>query len=351
MILINLWQTGSSRPVITSQPVMSHFARNGRIVIPGDSPPSFVYIAASAASSVGAAITSDAHAHVFDASRAEIISSFEAHPAMVTGISLSNESQLLSTCCDSGGGSTGNEVSLWDMRSLTGVPICTFGVSSYVHYAKHCICVGNSCTGRIIGAGTDAGVLIWDVRKPEGLFRHVSLHPEDVSCLKFHPFADATFLSGDDLGNICLFDLDAGNDEDGQLFYSLDQSAVFQCGFLGLDTVWTLRRTAGIRLWNIEDCSKFVTYDDLRGDGLFGYPIDAHWCGERFIVVGGDSDGGVCLLLCSEDEVKVFEKMDKIHGDCVNCSYLDILSDGNLHLYLGGDGGEMSFWSVIPESE
>ena len=332
---------------------MSRVVRGGDIFIPGENPPSFVYIAGSAVSSVGAATTDDSQVYVFDSASAQVIGTFKAHSAPINGLSFNDCSKLLMTCCDEGKGKEGNEVSLWDLRNLTGSPICTFAAACYIHYVNRCRSVASSKNGTIIAAGTDAGVITWDVRKPEGVFRHVNLQPDEVGSIQFHPFATATFLAGDDDGNLLMFDLDSNDDEQGNLFYSNDQNPVFQCGFCGVDTVFTLRRTAGMRLWNIMNPERDVVYEDLRKltNDCFGYPIDAHWCGDWLMTVGGDSEGGVAILLCSESDVKLFEKIEKAHNDCINGSYLDVLQSGEMHLYFAGDGGQLSFWKVASESQ
>jgi WD40 repeat protein len=202
-------------------------------------------------------------------------------------------------------------------------------------------------SGQIIAAGTDTGVLSWDVRRPEGVFRHVNLHRDEVSSLEFHPSADATFVSGDEDGNICVFDLNVPDDEDAQRFYVADDSPVFQCGFTGasLEEVFSLRRTAGIRIWNLSDYENYIEYEDLRGDGLFGYPCNAHSYRDCTLVVGGDADGGICVVAAGT-EVSVVEKMEKIHADCVNCSWLMSYGDSSLWFF-GGDGGQLSFWEMM----
>ncbi|KAH0787287.1 WD domain-containing protein [Histomonas meleagridis] len=320
------------------------FQKVGEILIPGDNPPSFVYLGYSAGSAIVAATTSDRQLYICDHSTFQVISSFQAHNADISGVYLAENSNIIATCCEDGQGTIGNEVSLWDSKSSQ--LICTFGASSYVHYVETCHCVGMNKSGKILAAGTNSGVLTWDVRKPEGIFRHVNIQPEEVSSIEFHPFASSTFLSGDDDGNLLLYDLDGPNQEDSILFYSNDNNPVFQCGFCGVDTVFTLRRTAGIRLWNIFDNTKDVFYDDLRNDtdNSFSYPIDAHWCGEYVMTVGGDSEGGVALVLCSQSEVKLFGKLEKAHNECVNASYLHIFDDGSMHLLLAGDAGQMTFW-------
>lgn len=331
---------------------MSRFSRTGELFLPGDNPESFTYISASALSSVGAAATSNSQVYVFDAATAKFVTNFQAHNAIINGIDFNDCSKLLATCADRGPGTTGNEVSLWDLRSAATSPVCTFGASCYVPYVTRCRSVASNRPGTIIGAGTDAGVLAWDVRSPESVFRHINRHPDEVASIQFHPFAPATFLAGDDDGNLLLFDMDQPED-DADLMCLNDGNPVFQCGFCGVDTVFTLWRTAGIRLWNILDSTQDVVYEDLREmtGNSFGYPIDAHWCGGWMMVAGGDSEGGVAILLCSESEVKLFDKMEKAHKDCVNASHVDVLESGEVHLYLAGDAGQLSFWRVVDEGK
>ena len=326
---------------------MSRFTRRGELFLPGDSPASFVYISASAISSIGAATTSDGEVYVFDAATAQFVSNFRAHEATINGIDFNDCSKLLATCCDEGRGTTGNEVSLWDLRSPVTAPVCTFGAACYVPYATCCRTVATNRDGAIVGAGTDAGVLCWDVRKPEAMFRHVNQQPDEVASLKFHPFGSGVFLAGDDDGNLLLYDLDA-TEENAVMFYMNDGNPVFQCGFCGTTGVFTLWRTAGIRLWDVLDSKYDAVYQDLRekADNSFGYPVDAHWCGEWLMMVGGDSEGGVAVVLCSETDAKLFEKIEHAHKDCVNASHLDVLENGEIHLYLAGDGGQLSFWST-----
>ncbi|OHT07713.1 hypothetical protein TRFO_23982 [Tritrichomonas foetus] len=327
------------------------FEKCGEIRIPAtEDPPSFVYITASSVTSNGAATSSDRMIYFFDAHEAKVISCFKAHNADITGISMCERSQIIASCCEDNH-DEGNEVTLWDIR--TSQAIATFALSAYDHQATICHCVSINNNGQIVAAGANSGVLCWDVRRPEGVFKNVSIQPEEISSLEFHPFSEATFLAGDDDGNVLLYDLDATDEEDSIIFYANDGHPCFQCGFVGADTIFTLRRTAGIRLWNIFDPTVESSYDDLRipVDNAFSYPIDAHWCGQWLMMAGGDSEGGVALLLCDDNEARLFHKIEKAHDDCVNASFLDTLEDGSIHLYLAGDGGQLSFWHVLPPQE
>ena len=326
------------------------FLKTGEIQIKGENPPSFTFISASKISPIGVSSTSDHKLYIFDSVAARIISSFDAYPNLspksddcITGMIMSTASNIIVTCC-------GAEVSLFDSRSSTSIG--TFNVTSYVSYANQAISVGTSCDGCLIGAGTDSGVLIWDVRQTEGSFKHVNIQPDSIGALEFHPTAPSVFLSGDDDGNLLLFDIDEPDDEEGTIFCSNDIVPVFQCGFCGIENVFTLRRTAGIHLWNFLDPSQDVIYEDLRPctENSFDFPVDAHWCGEWLMVVGGDSEGGASLSLVSREGAKLFHRIPNAHKDCINASHLDVLENGSINLYLAGDGGQLSFWKLNPSN-
>lgn len=326
------------------------FVKTGEIIIPGEEPPSFVFISASDVTGQGAASTSDANVHVFDSSTAQIVATYKAHDAAISGLDYNKESQIIATCAYSGKGNSGNEVTLCDIRC--GQLIGTLSAAAYVKYINDCLSVSQSCDGCVIGVGTNAGVLCWDVRNPESAFKHVNIQAESIASLQFHPFTNTAFLSGDDDGNLLLFDLDSTNDEEGTIFCANDGNPVFQCGFCNTEDVFTLRRNAGIRILNIEDMNDEIEYEDLRPmvNNVFNYPIDAHFCGEYIMVVGGDSDGGVAITLCSRDGVTLFNKLQNAHKDTINASYLSTNVDGTMVLYLAGDSGQLSFWT-IPQEE
>ncbi|KAK8837829.1 WD repeat-containing protein 89 [Tritrichomonas musculus] len=311
-------------------------------------PPSFVYIAASSSTSKGVTSTSDSQIYYFDSAEAKVIYNFKAHDTDISGICMSERSQIIGSC-STDEGNKGNEVSLWDMR--TSNLIGTFSCIAYDNKATTCNCVAISRNGTIVAAGANSGVLCWDVRKPEAAFRNVSLQPDEISSIEFHPFTDSTFLAGDDDGNILLYDLDGANIEDSMLFYGNDGNPCFQCGFCGIENIFTLRRTAGLRLWNIFEPEIEKEYFDVRVfvDNAFTYPIDAHWCGQHLMLVGGDSEGGVALVLCNQENATLLHKIEKAHDDCVDASFLDTQEDGSIHLYLAGDGGQLSFWHILPD--
>lgn len=313
-------------------------------------PPSFVYIAASSTSSKGVTTTSDSQVYFFDSSEAKVIYNFKAHTTDISGICMSERSQIIGSCCTDEG-AEGNEVSLWDIRTANS--IATFSLSAYDNNSKTCNCIAISQNGTIVSAGSNNGVLCWDVRNTEGVFKNISIQPEEISSIEFHPFTDSTFLAGDDDGNLLLYDLDGPNEEDSIIFYGNDGNPCFQCGFCGIENIFTLRRTAGLRLWNIFEPEKETEYFDTRVyvDNAFTYPIDAHWCGEFLMLVGGDSDGGAALVLCNENDVTLYNKIKKAHDDCINASFLDALEDGSIHLYLAGDGGQLTFWNILPKEE
>ena len=323
------------------------FKKRGEIRISDDkNPPSFVYIAASTVTSKGAVSTSDGKLYVFDSDSAQVVSTFQSHDSQVTGICISDRSQIIGSCCE-GEKNKGNEIKLWDMRTLQ--LIGTFYLSAFDNDSSTCNCMAINNNGTIVAGGADSGVLLWDARKPEGLFRSIKMHPEEISSIEFHPFTQSSFLAGDDDGNLLLYDLDCTDEEDAVILYANDaQNPCFQCGFCGVDTIFSLRRTAGMRLWNIFETDIESNYDDIRllVDNCFSYPIDAHWCGQYLMMAGGDQDGGVALVLVDSDDVKLFHKIEKAHDDCVNSSFLETLEDGSIHLYLAGDGGQLSFWHV-----
>ena len=330
------------------------FQKRGEIRIQTQNePPSFVYIAATASSSKGVTSTSDSQIYFFDSNEAKVIYNYKAHDANISGICISECSQIIGSCCavDENNWKIGNEVSLWDMR--TSNLIGTFALSAYDNLAETCNCIAISKNGDIVAAGSNNGVLCWDVRNPEQVFKNITIQPEEISSIEFHPFTDSSFLAGDDDGNLLLYDLDGPNEEDSIIFYGNDGSPCFQCGFCGIENIFTLRRTAGLRLWNIFEPEREKEYFDVRVDvdNSFSYPVDAHWCGDFLMLVGGDVDGGAALVLCNENEATLYHKIKNAHDDCINASFLDTLEDGSIHLYLAGDGGQLSFWRVLPPQE
>jgi WD40 repeat protein len=316
--------------------------RQSDIFLPGDSSPSFTFLAGSS-SSFGSTLTSDGQLLLFDSSTAQIISSIQAHSACPTGLDLNENSQLIHTCCDKGSGNSGNEVSLWDIRSSN--LICTFAAASYVQYSTRCQCVASSHSGTVVGAGTKHGIIFWDIRKPEGLFQHINIQPDEIASLQFHPTVTGTFVAGDDDGNLLVYDLDGNSEENSILLYQNDQNPVFQCGFIGVGSVFSLSRTAALKVWKIMDSENVLTFEDVRAaaEDAFGYPIDGHGIGDGVCIAGGDSEGGVAIVNCSGETAQVFTKIEKANRDCVNATYLEI-SGGNGRLWLAGDGGHLSFW-------
>jgi len=322
------------------------FSKQHEILLDGDDVPSFVYICASDSINIGASSTSDRKIYIFDLKEAKTINSFHAHTADITGIAMNEQSYILASCCSDGDNGQGNEFSLWDLRGYK--KITTFYPDTYFQDIELCESLAISKDGCIFAVGTNEGVLTWDVRKPEAIFKHVNIQPDTIASLQFHPFAHSTILSGDDSGNILLYDLDASNTEDSILFYSNDDNPVFQCGFCGVDKVFTLRRTAGMRIWNIMDPTQDVVFDDTRNylEKPFVYPIDVHWCGEWIMLTGGDSEGGVTISLCSEVGVQLFAQIPNAHKDCINASHVNLSNDGKISLYLAGDKGQLSYWEV-----
>jgi WD40 repeat protein len=318
------------------------------VFLPGDSPPSIVYLATSKKSRTTVSLTSDAQLVLADLSHTSIVAAVRAHSAESTGLTFSEPSQLIATCCRLGTGGRGNEVSLWDIRDFSGLPLCTFFGNAHVSHIKSCLCVGANSRGTIIAAGTNVGVLVWDVRQPVGLFKHITIHTDDVASLEFHPSVPGTFIAGDEDGNLIMYDLDGVSDDDSVVWLQNDRHPVFQCGFAGSGTIFTLRRTAGLRMSNIVDSAQDQVFDDLRElvDGAFGYPVTAHGIGNIAFVTGGDADGGVAIVECRADgKVKLVAKLVRAHNDCVNATCIDVNEGGQTLLSIGGDGGQLSLWA------
>lgn len=330
------------------------FQNTGRITLPGKQPHSFVYIATSAEKPIGAVTTDDQKIYMFDYEAGKITSNFSAHSASITGIAMNDKSQILATCCTEGPHGAGNELMLWDIR--TNQNIATFYPDAYSPEAKLIECCAISCDGCIYGCGTNFGVFTWDVRQPDGHHEHINIQSDTIASLQFHPFVPSTFVSGDDDGNLLVWDLDADENEDGTqenvIVAVNDGEPVYQCGFCGSMLLFTLRRVGGMCIWDMSNSENRASFDDIRplvGDS-FNYPINIHWAGDNVMVTGGDSDGGVAVCLCSEQGCTLFQKIEKANKDCVNSSDLAIKSNGDMHLFLAGDMGDLSFWTLRGDS-
>lgn len=334
------------------------FVKTGEIFIKSEKGkgdvPSFVYVAASSTSNFGAATSSDNRIFTFDSEKAKIISSWKANAGPITGLSLSDKAQLLASCSNDDDKRGGNELMLWDIRSNANV--ATFYPNSYERNETTIETCSFNCDGTIVGCGTDFGIFLWDIRKPECSFKHVDIMSETVASMCFHPFINTCFVAGDDDGNLLLYDIDGEVDDDGVdehvIFAINDMQPVYQCGFCGGNRVFTLRRTAGMAIWDFVEGQQLADYYDVRPlvGNSFNYPIDIHWAGDFIMYAGGDSDGGVALSICSENDCKLFHKLEKAHKDCVNATHLSICDGGNvIKLFLAGDAGQLSFWRVSSE--
>jgi hypothetical protein len=171
------------------------------------------------------------------------------------------------------------------------------------------------------------------------------LQPEEVASIAFHPTVAGIFVAGDDDGNVLVYDLGGVSEEDSILLYQNDQNPVFQCGFTGIGTVFTLSRTAALRLWRVLDSETLLAFEDVRtaAKDAFGYPIGAHTAGGALIIAGGDAEGGVALVSCSGGFAEVIAKIEKANRDCINATVVEV-SDGGGRLWLAGDLGHLSFW-------
>ena len=334
------------------------FVKTGELFIEGEKGkevPSFVYIAASSTSNFGAASSSDQKIYTFDSEKSEFISNWKANTGPISDLEINDKAQLLASCSSTDDRGVGNDLMLWDIRSNNNVAI--FYPNSYNANATLIETCAISCDGTIIGCGTDCGIFLWDVRKPECNVDHVDIMSETVASMCFHPAINTCFVAGDDDGNILLYDVDGETDDDGTvehvMFAINDGQPVFQCGFCGYDRVFSLRRIpAGMSIWDFVQGVQLADYYDVKPllEDSFNYPIDIHWAGDFLMLSGGDSEGGVALSLCSENECKLFHKLEKAHKDCVNATHLSISDGGKtIKLFLAGDGGQISFWRVTQE--
>ena len=335
------------------------FEKTGEIFIEekkGVETPSFVYVAASSVSSFGAATSSDQKIYTFDSEKSKIISTWNANTGPITGLALNDKAQLLASCSTDDDKKGGNELMLWDIRSSANV--ATFYPNSYQRDATLIETCSISCEGSIVGCGTDFGILLWDVRRPECKVDHVDIMSETIASMAFHPFINSCFVAGDDDGNLLIYDIDGEKDEEEEgdeehvIFAINDGQPVYQCGFCGGNRVFTLRRTAGMAIWDFIECESLADYDDVRPlvGNSFNYPIDIHWAGDFIMLAGGDSEGGVSLSMCSENNCDLFHKIDNAHKDCINATHLSICEGGSvIKLFLAGDGGQLSFWRVVSE--
>jgi len=222
--------------------------------------------------------------------------------------------------------------------------------------------------GPLVAAGTQAALLLWDVRRADTPAARLEVHTEAVSAVRFQPGSATALVSGSVDGLICSIDCRQTNDDDAVTGVINEGRPVSSLGFFGpepashlhvlssLETlsVWDLQQQAGTCLARHDALRREV--DMLgeeeaaagAGDGI-DYLVGCQYCpaSQRLYLVAGEHCGTLHLLAVEKEGVVALASLRGGGGGAARGHTSDVrcfLWDGG-GLLSGGEDARLCSWS------
>ncbi|TRZ01154.1 hypothetical protein DNTS_002834 [Danionella cerebrum] len=300
--------------------------------------------------------------HLYSRETLRLLAEFQGHTAPVCGVRFSHLSPNLLFS-----GSADGTLRCWDTRRPDSDPIQVFRSDSTHSYCSFDV----SCSDRVLCAGTeqveeDSFLVFWDARmvqevetgsKNGGLLGVFSeSHGDDITTVKFHPQQSDRLVSGGSDGLVNLFDLSLGGEEEALVSTCNCNSSASSLCWTGksLDQLLCLTHDEGLHLWDMaspesDDRLTLFSSPDARtlvqlpGETSLEYIVGGAWLSdeERILLVGGNSDGELHLLDCSETGLRLIKSLSGGHSATVRCFKWDVIGQA---LLTGAEDGQLLQW-------
>ncbi|XP_031436713.1 WD repeat-containing protein 89 [Clupea harengus] len=279
---------------------------------------------------------------------------FKGHTGPLCGVRFAHASPTLLYS-----GSADGTLRCWDTRCPGGAHatrvfrsdpahvFCSFDVSS----SDVVLCAGTEQVGE------DSFLVFWDTRKPEGpLGVYSESHSDDITAVRFHPRVADRLASGGMDGLVNVFDVKQGGEEDALITTCNSGSSTGAICWAGVDgeQLLCLTHDEGLHLWDVRrpdsddpltllcanDARSLITLPDASP---LEYFVGGAWLEEagQLLVVGGTRGGGLHLLDCSAQGVRVVRSLADGHSATVRCFAWE--PEGGA-LLTGGEDGQLLQW-------
>lgn len=240
------------------------------------------------------------------------------------------------------------KVQVWDPR-----------VQAVVHTIKSPHPLASlAASDSLIALGTeldkpDAGILIYDIRKPNEIFRnYMDSHNDDVTDVRFHPDKNA-IISGSTDGQVNLIDLSIA-DQDDAIYQTVNHEAsIHRVGFLSSSRFFALSHMETLSIYQVANPNEDVpepppkNFGDLREHWSCEYVADFQ---DNYFLAGSNNDGQLKLIPFDNEVPQLISayNLEGAHNDEVaRCFALR-----GHQLFTGGEDGLVKLWDLVrPEQE
>lgn len=249
-----------------------------------------------------------------------------------------------------------NGVQLYDLRANSSSSVGSFGSPSgasllCLDVKDHKLASGTELVG------SDASVLLWDLRSTKSIVNYLDSHNDDVTEISFHPTQSNALLSGSTDGLINIFNTDI-IDEDDAVYQAINHEAsIHRAGFLSDKRIFGLSHmeTLSVYQWadpdeNVEE-PKPNEFGDLRqkldceyvSDIIVG-PVN----GTSYIAAGSNNEAQNFKLIPFANELIASSgswiNLLGAHGEEVVRSV--VIGHSSPGVLTGGEDGVVKYWNA-----
>lgn len=249
-----------------------------------------------------------------------------------------------------------NGVNLYDLRTGSNSSVASFVSASAVSLLcldvkDHKLAAGSELVG------SDASVLLWDLRSKKSIVSYLDSHNDDVTEISFHPTQSNALLSGSTDGLINIFNTDI-TDEDDAVYQAINHEAsIHRAGFLSDKRIFGLSHmeTLSVYQWadpdeNVEE-PKPNEFGDLRqrlgceyvSDIIVGAANSA-----SYIATGSNNETQNFKLIPFANEAisssDSWINLVGAHGEEVVRSV--VIGNSPLGVLTGGEDGIVKYWNA-----
>lgn len=120
------------------------------------------------------------------------------------------------TCSENG------RMFLWDVRTPA-APAVKFSAPPVGGMSMSCVC--SRLDGKVVAAGVGSSIRLWDVGTRKVIAVYEEAHTDDVTAIRFHPFAPSQLITGSLDGLVCITDTSVpptpeGDEDEGDTLVS-----------------------------------------------------------------------------------------------------------------------------------
>ncbi|KAK9480312.1 WD40-repeat-containing domain protein [Lipomyces japonicus] len=310
--------------------------------------PEYVYSVDRLSTSKLISSLSDRSIKIFDlnsgSSVVELLTIKHTHDGNVEGVQIVDENSALTAGSD-------GVVKLWDFRTNKSTALFSKDDSD-----QPLLSLAYSSLTNEIAAGTelvapDAGVIVWDIRKPNTHLRaYLDSHSDDVTSVAFHSSIRNLLLSGSTDGLVVKYDTTISDEDDAVMQVVNNGASIHSAGFLG-DNMYALSHMETFSIYRPTNKHDETEEEDINNQPILFGDIREPWdceyvvgVGKGYIAIGSNSSEKLSLIALRGETVSVKERivLPGAHGEEVARAVL--VDERNARIFSGGEDGKLKVW-------